>query len=254
MVLGYYGRPKANHDFRRSDPSVGTSVVETAKLATEQGLSVSCFSYNLELFDPSDAKLTKTQLLNKLEGLHGHPNCPAHLKDHIEDVFAALDKGVRYCIRRPTPALFQEFLSRGIPLIVSVYSAVLRDQRQRVPRHLANHSILLSGFEGDRVFYFDPNFTEEQSVSFERLLFAMYSRPLANMGAYMVAPPARIPYGCDSAACRIRKAGPPRAQGEGCLAALAQVSCAPCHLRPCIGAECSREGRKRRGNSLRGAG
>lgn len=187
MVLGYYGIERSAEQLERTmlmeeyQGGRGTVLAELGRCAQGLGLRAVCYTYNLQLINPR-AALSGAALLLQLEArrpeFEGTPGAIT-----LESTIHCLKDGVRYAILKPSRQLLASYLGRGIPLVVAVNHAALRNV-QGDP--WAGHDIVLTGYQGDAFSFIDPHMGRQEMIAFDDLLFAMLAKKVITQSAYMV--------------------------------------------------------------------
>jgi hypothetical protein len=194
MVLNYYG-------FAASYAQIGDSIVkdedgasfltEIGRFARNRGLAVDCFSYNLYLTDPTDARLSQPSLLRRLLGEQTDVT-DQWFKEELDSIIQCMRDGVRYVIAKPSLDEMVKRIHLGFPVIVTTNPCALYD-RQGNP--FESHDIVLTGSEGDAFLFIDPQDATERTISSSGLMFAILQRKIIVASSYMLAisPPVSTP-------------------------------------------------------------
>lgn len=174
MILGYYGL-KISHDeiyrsILKTDKEASFNS-EMALFARRKGFAVDCFAYNFYYTDPEDKKLSKKELLYKLERKLKKSNRDKYYDQMLESTIRCIKEGVKYTIQKPNFNIFVSYLGQKTPLIVSVNYAALHN-KQGDP--FESHDIVLVGVENKKFSYIDPKHAKEEKISYDDLLFSIF--------------------------------------------------------------------------------
>lgn len=187
MVLSYYGMERSAEELERVmlmeeyQGGRGTVLAELGRCAQGLGLRAACYTYNLQLISPR-ATFTGTELLRRLEARRPEfEGTPGGIT--LESTIRCLRVGVRYTVVKPSRRLLASYLGRGIPLIITVNRAALRNA-QGDP--WAGHDIVLTGYQGDAFSFIDPQEGRQETMAFDDLFFAMLAKKVITQSAYMV--------------------------------------------------------------------
>jgi len=188
MVLDYYGIEVSHKEILnfiiKATPEGGSFVSEIARFAKSKGFKVDCHAYNLYLTDPKDAELSKKKLLEKLEKELDDSERDKYYDLMLESTIKGIKEGVNYIIKKPNFRIIKSYLTRSIPLIVTVNYAALHD-RQGDP--FESHDIVLCGLEGETVYFVDPEHAKIESIDSSDLMFAFLQRKIISGSAYLLA-------------------------------------------------------------------
>lgn len=191
MVLSYYGHDasykeideyikNADHNYI----SGNSYATDLARFANNKGLKVDCLAYNLFITDPSDSKLSKDSFIKKLE-IRINETTNKDFKSIIKSTIKLLEEGVSYIIEKPLSLdRILDYVRSGIPVILVVNYQALFDKQGDV---FAGHDIVLTGVEGNDVFFIDPVKGVEESKAVQEIYFAMTSRKLIAASCYAIA-------------------------------------------------------------------
>jgi hypothetical protein len=186
MVLRYYGRDLASAEieWQLFHDSAGCCFnTDLARVARRLGLAAECHGYNLYLNDPSDGALSQPELLAHFRSVR------TTLADRwyapmLDSIVASLEEGVGYLVRRPTWNTIAAYLRRGVPVVAVVNYAALHSRRGNP---FSGHDVLVTGYEGRKVFLVDPLIGAEQRVDRDQLMFAIASRSATGTSEYLAA-------------------------------------------------------------------
>ena len=188
MVLDYYGLKISHKDIFdfiiKATPEGGSFITEIARFAKSKGFKVDCYAYNLYLTDPKDVELSKKKLLEKLEKELNDSKRDKYYDLMLESTIKGIKEGVNYIIKKPNFRIIKSYLTRSIPLIVTVNYAALHDE-QGDP--FESHDIVLCGLEGERVYFADPEHAKIESIDSSDLMFAFLQRKIISGSAYLLA-------------------------------------------------------------------
>jgi hypothetical protein len=190
MVAGYFGRELERDAIDRAlfKDSAGCSFnTDLARIALRHGFAADCYGYNLYLTDPADAGLSPAALLDRLRRERAHLRDPWY-RPMLESIVAALQEGVHYAVRRPAFEIAASYLRARIPVIAVVSYPALHGVRGNP---FSGHDVVLTGYDGRRVFFVDPLHGEERSVTRAHFMFALHSRSAIGTSDYftVIRPP-----------------------------------------------------------------
>lgn len=184
--MQYYGfalSPQELDAALLKDTEGGSFLTELARYARSRGLLADCFAFNLYLTDPSDATLSPLLLVKKLRDQQLKLNDQWY-QFMVTSTILSISAGVKYIIQKPQLSTITSYLSRSIPLIVTVSYAALHNH-QGDP--FIGHDILLTGFDQGYLYFIDPLHSREQGMPASDILFALLSRKVIAASAYMLA-------------------------------------------------------------------
>lgn len=191
MVLEYFGKVIAeetlDHFFIKKGTtfSIVPNITDGAMFAKRMGFEVDCYAYNLYITDPQiDATLPAKRLIAKLESKQAMLS-ELRAADILESTIRCLQAGCNYIIDKPTIGCIDEYLSQNIPVILIVNHSALRD----MPGEdlYKTHAIVLTGKQNDKIYFIDPQNAIQESISVERLMFALLQAKIIANSAYMLA-------------------------------------------------------------------
>lgn len=188
MVLDYYGI-KVSHEeiinfIIKATPEGGSFVTEIARFAKSKGFKADCYAYNLYLTDPKDIELPKEKLLEKLEKELNNSKRDEYYDLMLESTIKGIKEGVNYIIKKPNFSIIKSYLTKSIPLIVTVNYAALHN-KQGNP--FESHDVLLCGLTGNTVYFVDPEHAKIESINSSNLMFALLQRKIISSSAYLLA-------------------------------------------------------------------
>jgi hypothetical protein len=186
MVARYFGHevdPSAVAAALFTDSAGCSYNTDLARIARRLGLEAECHGYNLYLNEPGDGALAPAALLAKMRATRATLADPWY-RPMLESIVAALEEGVRYVVRRPTWAAIADYLRRGVPVIAVANYAALHDVRGDP---FSGHDVLVTGYEGRKVFLIDPLHGAESCVDRDLLMFAIASRSAIGTSEYLAA-------------------------------------------------------------------
>lgn len=188
MVLDYYGLKVSHKDIFdfiiKATPEGGSFVTEIARFAKSKGFKVDCYAYNLYLTDPKDSKLSKKELLRKLEKELKNSKRDKYYDLMLESTIKGIKERVDYIIKKPDFKTIKQYLTRSVPLIITVNYAALHD-KQGDP--FESHDIVLCGLDGNVVYFVDPEHAKIESIGSSDLMFAFLQRKIISGSAYLLA-------------------------------------------------------------------
>jgi predicted double-glycine peptidase len=190
MVARYFGQEISRDEIDRAlfKDSAGCSFnTDVARIARRHGFAAECYGYNLYLNDPADGDLAQSALLGKLRHEQANLRDPWY-RPMLDSIVAALEEGVGYAVRRPTFEIAASYLRQRIPVIAVVSYPALHGVRGNP---FSGHDVVLTGYDGRRVFFVDPLHGEERSVTRAHFMFALHSRSAIGTSDYftVIRPP-----------------------------------------------------------------
>jgi predicted double-glycine peptidase len=183
MVGRYFGRDFDREEIDRAlyKDTAGCSFnTDLARIARRHGFAAECYGYNLYLNDPSDGDLGSTALLAKLRHEQANLRDPWY-GPMLDSIVAALDEGVAYLVRRPAFEIAASYLRQRVPVIAVVSYPALHGVRGNP---FSGHDVVLTGYDGRRVFFVDPLHGDERSVTRAHFMFALHSRSAIGTSDY----------------------------------------------------------------------
>lgn len=188
MILGYYRlevtRDEIFNFIIKATPTGGSFLSEIGRFARSKGFVVDQYSYNLYLVDSKDVKLSKKDLLKKLEKELENSQRDKYYDLMLESTIRAIKEGVNYFIKKPSIEIIRTYLSNKIPLSVRLNYAALIG-RQGDP--FDSHDVVLSGFSKDKIYIIDPYDTSENLFNADDLMFAILQSKVIAASAYLLA-------------------------------------------------------------------
>ncbi len=191
MVLNYFGEQENEEKILKSlggafvnkrTKHAGTFCVENALYARKLGYDVVCYTYNLDLFDPSSVNYSKNQLRKHIAKKIGEEKDKINLR--ILKVYLDLiDSGVDFRVKMPSLAEYRKFIDRKLPVMVAVNSKIYRESDSS--NNWSGHYIALTGYSSHHFYFNDPIDGKEHKISDEKLWFAL-SNNILGSSAYMV--------------------------------------------------------------------
>ena len=186
MIGRYFGRevdPSAAAATLFTDAAGCSFNTDLARVARRLGLEAECHGYNLYLNEPADGALAPDALLAKMRATQASLADPWY-RPMLDSIVAALEEGVRYIVRRPDWGAIADYLRRGVPVIAVANYAALHGVRGDP---FSGHDVLVTGFEGRKVFLIDPLHGAETCVDRDLLMFAIASRSAIGTSEYLAA-------------------------------------------------------------------
>ena len=183
MVGRYFGRELSRDEIDRAlyKDSAGCSFnTDVARIARRHGFAAECYGYNLYLTDPADGALAPSALLDKLRYERAHLRDPWY-RPMLDSIVAALEEGVDYLVRRPAFEIAASHLRQRVPVIAVVSYPALHGVRGNP---FSGHDVVLTGYDGRRVFFVDPLHGQERSVTRAHFMFALHSRSAIGTSDY----------------------------------------------------------------------
>ncbi len=154
-----------------------------AIVALDRGYNTFFAYHDLQVISPEIENVTEKDLERIQKNYESIPNNEENLyrrRKLLGDI-NIIKRGGKYSTALPTLEGVDEFLQKGMPVILSVRN---RGIFLRPNGGMGNHAITITGKEGDHYFFNNSQPIEEpvSIVSRDRLLHAWY-----NSGAYMLA-------------------------------------------------------------------
>lgn len=187
MVLGYYGINKTENELvkslgglRKAGNYKGIRATKLALFARKIGFNADCYSYNTHTLDPSFARLSRNELIEKVGELDMKAK-KIDEKNLIHSLHEFLKLGGNFKIEFPDKRLIINYLERKIPVIISVSSGAFFERKTD-----AGHFIVITGYDNGKFCYNDPAFGIKGEMDENKLLFSWYSN-IIDTSAYLLA-------------------------------------------------------------------
>jgi ABC-type bacteriocin/lantibiotic exporter with double-glycine peptidase domain len=184
MVYKYFGKKISQEEISKEIGGLtkwGSFMVEHAFMARKLGFKVICHSYNLEYFDPSDAKLSRKGFIKKTKALIKKEK-RAYNKRELKSILKVLESDIEFKMKMPSLKIIKKFLDKKIPVVVAVNSAILCEKKKNSK---LGHYIVLTGYKNDKFYYNDPKDGKAKSISADKLIFAL-SNNVFDSSAYLI--------------------------------------------------------------------
>lgn len=189
MVLSYYNQETSDEELDKFiivGEKGGAYLDESARFAATKGFKTRGYGYYLGVLNPSDGKKTRRELIAHLKNYQ-----PAkwqvksnNFKSNFESWLASLEAGAQYRMKKPSSKIILKYLTKKIPLIISVNSSALRDRHEDP---LMLHSIVVIGYEGNLVSIIDPRFGIVEQIDIKNVLFGIQQSRIITHSLYMLA-------------------------------------------------------------------
>jgi uncharacterized protein YvpB len=184
MVYKYFGKEVSEDKISKEIGGLtkwGSFAAEHALMARNLGFTVTCHSYNLEHFEPADAKLSRAGLIKKTKNLIKKEK-KAHNRRLLKSIYKVLQSDIDFKMKIPSLNVIKKFLDKKIPVVVAVKSAVLFEEKKDLK---SGHYIVLTGYKNDKFYYNDPKYGKAKSISADKLIFAL-STNVFDSSAYLL--------------------------------------------------------------------
>jgi ABC-type bacteriocin/lantibiotic exporter with double-glycine peptidase domain len=184
MVYKYFGKEISEEEISKEIGGLtkwGSFVVEHALMARKLGFKVICHSYNLEYFDPSDAKLSRKGLIKKTKALIKKEK-RAYKKRMLNSLLKVLESDIKFEMRIPSLSIIKKFLDQKLPVVITVKSAVFFEKKKDLK---SGHYIVLTGYDNDKFYCNDPKSGKAKTISADKLIFALSNNAFYS-SAYLI--------------------------------------------------------------------
>jgi len=184
MLYKYFGKDISEREIVKQTGGLtkwGSFTTDHALMAKRLGFKVVCHSYNLEYFEPGYTKLSRASLIKKTKSLIKKKK-RTYNKRELKSILEVLKSNIDFKMRMPSLDVIRKFLDKKLPVCVAVNSAVLFEEKKNLR---SGHFIILTGYKGDRFYYNDPAQGKKESISANKLIFAL-SNNIFDSSAYLL--------------------------------------------------------------------
>ena len=171
QVFAYYGIKKSINQLLKEIKlyKKGTFDGQLGLCALENGFKAIIIDYNLHAYDPTWFKLSKKALIKKLKQSLKHRK--GEYKTKVQWLIKYFEAGGNIKFEIVTPELIKSYLKKKIPVIVCLMMTSLYKEKRRITikqkkgrRSIksdlkgkpAGHYLVVSGYDGDKLFVTDP--------------------------------------------------------------------------------------------------
>ncbi len=191
MVFNYFGEQENEAKIlaalggtfiNKRTKHAGTFCVENAQYARNMGFNVICYTYNLDLFEPSAVHYSKNQLRRHIVQKLKEEKDKINLRI-LKAYLNLIDSGVDFRVKMPSLAEYRKFIDKKLPVMVAVNSKIYRESDSS--NNWSGHYIALIGYSSHHFYFNDPIDGKEHKISDEKLWFAL-SNNILGSSAYMV--------------------------------------------------------------------
>jgi len=171
MLYKYFGKDILEEEIIKETGGLtkwGSFTTDHALMAKKLGFKVTCHSYNLEYFEPSDAKISRTRFIRKTKSLIRREK-RAYNKRELKSILQVLRSDIEFKMRIPSLNVMRRFLDKKLPVCIAVNSASLFEKKKDLR---IGHFIILTGYKKDKFYYNDP-YGKGRIISADKLIFAL---------------------------------------------------------------------------------
>ena len=188
MVYKYFGKDISEKEIEKEIGGFlkfGSFATDHALMAKRLGFVVVCHSYNLEYFEPNDAKLSRQNLIKRTKLLIKKEKKNLHKKE-LNSILKVLRSKVAFKMIMPSLDIIRKFLDKKLPVILIVNSVILFERKFGGKKDLdIGHYIVLTGYQKEKFYYNDPYYGKSHSISNDKLIFTLSNNALY-CNAYLI--------------------------------------------------------------------
>jgi len=181
MVYKYFGRDILEKEIEKEIGGFlkfGSFATDHALMAKKFGFMVVCYSYNLEYFEPNDAKLSRQDLIKRTKFLIKKEKKNLRKKELIS-ILKVLRSRISFKMEVPSLKIIKNFLDKKLPVIVLVNSVILFERKFGGKKDLdMGHYLVLTGYQKEKFYYNDPYCGKNYSIPSDKLIFALSNNAL----------------------------------------------------------------------------
>lgn len=181
MVYEYFGKDISEKKIEKEIGGFlkfGSFVTDHALMAKRLGFAVICYSYNLEYFEPNNAKLSQQNLIKKTRFLIKKEKKNLSKKE-LNSILKVLRSEVGFKMRMPSLNIIRKFLDKKLPVVLIVNSVILFERKFGGKKDLdMGHYLVLTGYQKEKFYYNDPYYGKSYSISSDKLIFALSNNAL----------------------------------------------------------------------------
>lgn len=181
MVYKYFGKNISEKEIEKEIGGFlkfGSFATDHALMAIRFGFTVVCYSYNLEYFEPNDAKLSQQDLIKRTMFLIKKEKKNLHKKE-LNSILKVLGGEVDFRMRMPSLNIIRKFLDKKLPVVLIVNSVILFETKFGGKKDLdMGHYLVLTGYQKEKFYYNDPYCGKNYSISSDKLIFALSNNAL----------------------------------------------------------------------------
>lgn len=191
MVYKYFGKEISEKKIEKEIGGLtkwGNFATEHALMAQKLGFKVICHSYNLEYFEPADARFSRIKLIKKTESLIKKEK-KVYNKRMLKTILKVLKSNIDFKMKVPSLNAIKRFLNRKLPVVVAVKSVILFEKKKDLR---SGHYIVLTGYKDGKFYYNDPKYGKAKSISAGKLIFALSTNVFDSSAYLIVIRPLKI--------------------------------------------------------------
>ncbi len=181
MVYKYFGKDISERKIEKKIGGFnkfGSFVTDHALMAKKLGFTVICYAYELEYFEPSDAKLSQKDLIKKTKTLIKKERKRLAIKE-LRSVLKVLEDNINFKMEMPSLKVIKKNLDKKLPVIVPVNSVILFERKFGGKKDLdMGHYLVLTGYQKEKFYYNDPYHGKNYSISGDKLIFTLSNNAL----------------------------------------------------------------------------
>jgi ABC-type bacteriocin/lantibiotic exporter with double-glycine peptidase domain len=184
MVYKYFGREVSEEEISKEIGGLtkwGSFMAEHALMARKLGFKVTCHSYNLGYFDPSDVRSSRKDLIRKIKASIKKEKM-IYKKRMLNSLLKVLESDIKFEMRIPSLNIIKRFLDQKLPVVITVKSAVFFERKKDLK---SGHYIVLTGYDNDKFYCNDPKSGKSKTISADKLIFAL-SNNVFDSSAYLL--------------------------------------------------------------------
>ncbi len=189
MVYKYFGKDISEKEIEKEIggfKKFGSFATDHVLMAKKLGFTIICHSYNLEYFEPNDAKLSQQNLIKRTKLLIKKEKKNLCKKELIS-ILKVLKSEINFEMRMPSLNVIKKFLDKKLPVILLVNSVILFERKFGGKKDLdMGHYLVLTGYQKEKFYYNDPYYGKDYSISGDKLIFALSNNALYCSGYLLV--------------------------------------------------------------------
>ena len=181
MVYKYFGKDISEKEIEKEIGGFnksGSFVTDHALMAKKFGFTVVCYAYELEYFEPSDAKLSRKDFIKKTKTLIKKEKKRLIAKE-LKSILRILESNINFKMEMPSLEVIKRNLDKKLPVIIPVNSVILFERKFGGKKDLdMGHYLVLTGYQKEKFYYNDPYRGKSYSISSDKLFFALSNNAL----------------------------------------------------------------------------
>ena len=181
MIYKYFGEDISEKEIEKEIGGFlkfGSFATDHALMAKKFGFTVVCYSYNLEYFEPNDAKLSRQDLIRRTKFLIKKEKKNLRKKE-LASILRVLKSEISFKMRMPSLNIIRKLLDKKLPVVLLVNSVILFERKFDGKKDLdMGHYIVLTGYQKEKFYYNDPYCGKNYSIPNDKLIFALSNNAL----------------------------------------------------------------------------